>query len=255
MSETEKQRKKKININSYASRIFRDTADQDYLAARACYKNGLVIQFLWMGQQAIEKYLKAIILYNGESTKSVGHNLIKALNKIRNINGLELDISESVLNFIEYLNNQGVNRYIEKNHYAFGNEILKLDRAVWEIRRYCKVLNYDLKMENGLVKNMMKLEIENIHKWKNSDKPYKFYLVGGFLEKILKNKKYRQRNILIWSNFYYGLKKKNEVSIPSNSGFINAEHFIHPENFPDYNEVIHFTKEVKDYFLNGSTEK
>ncbi|EHP2833539.1 hypothetical protein KOV26_002982, partial [Shigella sonnei] len=48
----------KIFLNNAAKRSFRDMADQDYLTARICFKNNLPFQFLWMSQQAIEKYIK-----------------------------------------------------------------------------------------------------------------------------------------------------------------------------------------------------
>ncbi|MBD5749812.1 HEPN domain-containing protein, partial [Citrobacter freundii] len=52
----------KVLLNNAAKRSFRDMADQDYLTARVCFKNNLPFQFLWMSQQAIEKYIKCILL-------------------------------------------------------------------------------------------------------------------------------------------------------------------------------------------------
>lgn len=52
------------DLNNFATRSFRDVADQDYVLARIAYRSELYAQFLWSGLQAIEKYLKAILLYN-----------------------------------------------------------------------------------------------------------------------------------------------------------------------------------------------
>ena len=53
-----------ISLINFANRCFRNIADKDYIAARLCYRNGLVPQFHWQALQAIEKYLKAILLIN-----------------------------------------------------------------------------------------------------------------------------------------------------------------------------------------------
>ena len=55
-------REEKVYLNNIATRSFRDVADQDYIAARLCYRSNLMVQFVWMAEQAIEKYLKAILV-------------------------------------------------------------------------------------------------------------------------------------------------------------------------------------------------
>ena len=52
------------HINSFASQSFRDQAERDYIAARQACRAELMPQFLWASHQAIEKYLKGILLYN-----------------------------------------------------------------------------------------------------------------------------------------------------------------------------------------------
>ena len=58
-----------VVLNTFASDIFRRQADFDYIAARANYRMHLRQQFLWSAQQAMEKYLKAILLFNGKSAR------------------------------------------------------------------------------------------------------------------------------------------------------------------------------------------
>ncbi len=53
-----------ILLNDFAIRSFRETADCDYIAARLSFRAGLVPQFLWQSLQAIEKYLKCILVLN-----------------------------------------------------------------------------------------------------------------------------------------------------------------------------------------------
>ncbi len=67
-------------LNTIATDIFRNQGDCDFIAARSNFKLRLRQQFLWSAQQCIEKYLKAILLFNGQSILRYGHNL-RALNK------------------------------------------------------------------------------------------------------------------------------------------------------------------------------
>src|SRR5258707_304000 len=61
--------------NSLVERMFVATADQDYVLARWAAINRLDVNFFWLGLQSVEKYLKAILLFNGQSAKRYGHNI------------------------------------------------------------------------------------------------------------------------------------------------------------------------------------
>ena len=240
----------RIFINDLATRSFRDVADQDYIAARACFRSGLMVQFAWLALQAIEKYLKAILLYNGKSSKNLNHHLVKALNRVRTIERLDLDLTGPVLEFIEYLDYQGPNRYLQKAHFTKGLEILALDRAVWEIRRFCKVICFEITLNDGKKKNMMDIEVKSIHQWLNSKTPHKFKIIGGHLEKVVAKKDHPQRDSLVWSNLYFGSKKKNKAKVPWRLSAINPTQILHPEHFEEYAKVVQFPKEIREYFLN-----
>ncbi|HHQ6617984.1 TPA: HEPN domain-containing protein [Serratia fonticola] len=224
--------KDEVYTNNIATRSFRDIADQDYIAARACHKYGLTLQFLWMAQQSVEKYLKAILIYNGKETQDLSHHLTKSLNRILGIPDMTLDLSDDVIKFIEYIDQQGPNRYLEKEMYTCGNELLRLDRCVWEIRRYCKVLNYSIDVREGERINLFSKEVENIHKWKHSERKHLFSISNGYLEKILnsKNKKDRkQKEMLVWKNFYYGERKKNTIQWARSVRSITPTQVLYPE--------------------------
>ncbi|CUB05958.1 HEPN domain-containing protein [Marinomonas fungiae] len=72
---------KQLVLNTLAKDIFRKQADFDYISARVNFRLGLRQQFLWSAQQAIEKYLKAILLFKGItlSLKNMGITLIVCL--------------------------------------------------------------------------------------------------------------------------------------------------------------------------------
>jgi hypothetical protein len=63
------------STNSLVERMFVATADRDYVLARWAAINRLDINFFWLGVQAVEKYLKAILLLNGRAAKDYGHNV------------------------------------------------------------------------------------------------------------------------------------------------------------------------------------
>ena len=61
----------RVALNSIASEAFRDQADRDYVHARGAWRLRLRDQFLWSPQQAIEKYLKGILLFDGQSARYI----------------------------------------------------------------------------------------------------------------------------------------------------------------------------------------
>lgn len=188
-------------LDSMADRSFRDVADQDYIAARSCYRLELTVQFLFMAQQAVEKYLKAILLYNRTSTKKLNHNLQKAYERIFEIEDLEFHLPKDCLSWLIFLNNQGCNRYISESHYTTPDDLVLLDKTVYNLRLYCKNLRHP-NMLTG--ESDLKSELEEIDRWKKISQPYHFRLPNGHLEKVLANQKSPQRQQLVWKNFFYG---------------------------------------------------
>ncbi|UNK55616.1 HEPN domain-containing protein [Rahnella aceris] len=222
-------REQKILLNNFAQRSFRDIADQDYLTARLCFRNNLMFQFLWMSQQSIEKYIKGILLFNQVPVLDINHNLIKGLEKIKNIPYLDLDLSEKTLEFIIYVNDQGPNRYFQKVMYTRGFELITLDRAVWELRRFCRTINYDIKTPSGKTINMLELESKVISNSRNHP-AHKHSLFDGYLEKRIRDNKYNQGDILIWKNFFFGKIKKNTIKMGRSVAWSSPTHFSHPES-------------------------
>jgi hypothetical protein len=50
------------SVDLFIDKSFRDAADEDYIAARTVSRLGLNRPFLWSSLQAVEKYIKAILL-------------------------------------------------------------------------------------------------------------------------------------------------------------------------------------------------
>lgn len=110
-------------INDFANRSFRDLADQDYILARIAYRKEFDQQFRWCSLQAIEKYLKAILLYNSVSSKRIRHDLIKALNRVQSIADLEFSVPSEIETFIQYISDYGADRYLSHSTYLEGSEL------------------------------------------------------------------------------------------------------------------------------------
>ena len=127
------------SLNSFATQSFRDQADRDYIAARLACRFELFPQFLWSSQQAIEKYLKAILLYNRIKATKIGHDIEKAMELTKSL-PFALELSNRSQPFITHVARCGEYRYIDVPYYVHGHLLIDLDLTVWEIRRYCQVL-------------------------------------------------------------------------------------------------------------------
>ena len=65
--------------HAFAKQCFFDIADCDYVGARTLFRNECWDQFLYLAHQCIEKYLKAILLFNDIKYQKGRHNLEKLL--------------------------------------------------------------------------------------------------------------------------------------------------------------------------------
>jgi HEPN domain-containing protein len=243
-------------INDFVENSFRDCADKDYIAARVCHRHGLYAQFLWLSLQCLEKYLKAILIYNKKSAKQIaksGHSVLDAYRKVLEIPDIDFDFPNDVLKFIEYLDNQGPNRYFEYDYVTYGDELFRLDRTVWHVRRYCFYLRTMIKNSTGEILNQFPYNIEKIQGSYTLKHPNK-YRIGGFLEEVLA-KQSSLREQLVWKNFYYGTYKKKIIkNYKVTKVYGKPTHFLYPEIFPVLNKLVQFSSEVKEYFndLNKS---
>jgi HEPN domain. len=122
-------------VNAFATQSFQDQADRDYIAARLACRYELHPQFLWASHQAIEKYIKAILLYNRVKALRVGHDLMTALSLVETL-PFNIELSSQSRNFIAHLASVGEFRYIDVPYHVYGHILVDLDLAVWEVRRY-----------------------------------------------------------------------------------------------------------------------
>jgi HEPN domain-containing protein len=222
----------------------------DYISARMSFRAGLVEQFHWQSLQALEKYFKAILLYNRIKAKKLGHSLSKALNKAKQL-PFELELTQPALDFINHIDTYGRFRYFEASYFIHGPKLVELDRTVWEVRRYCKVLKYELTLSDGSKKQMLPLELEAIELSKSLP-PQKFRIPGGHLEKIIDKKEHPARPPLIWQNGFFGKRRRKTVKASVGFQAKNSPLTLHPEILDAVKEYVYLPKEVVDAYSDRS---
>ena len=229
-------------LNDFAIRCFRDSADRDYIAARMSYRAALIPQFYWSSLQSIEKYLKTILLLNRIKAKKVGHDLSRALECAKHL-PFEIRLSPICRKFVGTLDAFGRFRYLEISFSIHGPMLVELDRTVWEIRRYCQVINHAMALEDGRTKNMLELELARIASSERGA-PQKFRLMGGLLEKILDKKNHPARSTLIWQNAFFGSYTRKKVRVPTHFQAENAPLTLHPEILDEVIKYVFLPGEV-----------
>jgi hypothetical protein len=227
-------------INDYAQRSLRFTADEDYIAARMSYKVGLIEPFLWSGLHSIEKYLKALLVFNKRPAKGFKHDIVKLLNAVKGIGGLDLRLPAKTESFINYINEFGENRYFEGAACLEECALDSLDEIVWYIRRYC----YDRSAYEGY--NLREIEPSDLEK-----NPKKYRLPEGLLEKIIKEKPIAY-SFLVWDNFFYGdenIERDDIRKRQSKFSVINPSlAFFGKEAFDALEDFVDFSYGTKQYF-------
>jgi HEPN domain-containing protein len=71
------------NKHSIVTELFVVTADDNYVAARWCYQQGLNVDFFWLAVHCLEKYMKAVLLLNGRPARSYGHDIAALFADVR----------------------------------------------------------------------------------------------------------------------------------------------------------------------------
>jgi HEPN domain-containing protein len=217
-----------IILNTFASDVFRKQADYDYISARANYRMRLRQQFLWSAHQAVEKYLKATLLFNGRSARfytpfgakkkrEFGHNLDALITEVKHIALFKLEIEAEDEKFLSYLSHQGgENRYLSTSAYNTFDAIHRLDRLVWHIRRYCQYIPDRGFGCREAMPGMKEAIVKSINDPSKKKTPHSFTLFAGELEAVIKrNPKDPARKALVWANLWYGNKKRLRVTYDS----------------------------------------
>lgn len=235
-------------LNDFATRSFREIADGDYIAARMSFRAMLMPQFLWQSLQAIEKYFKCILVLNRiKAPKS--HDLTELLKVFEKTKKFDLRLSPETHKFLTYLDTYGRFRYYETPYYTIGDELFQLDKAVWELRRYARVIDYKIKLHDGKDVHLLPHELKKNEQAENRA-PQEFSIVGGYLEKIIANKEHPSRSALVWHNIYFGASRRKLVRHRKLSSFGNSPLSLHPEILDEVLKYVFLPKDVVAAYRN-----
>jgi hypothetical protein len=183
--------------------------------------------FLWAGQQTIEKYLKCILLLNRIPATRIYHDLTAALTAINGSGKLSVSLTPATQEFIEYIDTYGRFRYLEVPNVAFGKNIISLDRAAWELRRYCTL---------SLAQRQIALT--------DGQPAPKVRLVGGLLENIIDDKTNPAREPLLWQNAFFGARSRRRITIHTWVKIKNSPLYLHPEILDEVLKYVLLPKDV-----------
>lgn len=232
-------------LNDFAIRSFRDMADGDYIAARMALRAGLMHQFLWSSQQAIEKYLKCILLLNRIPAK-VGHDIEKAMALTRRL-PFAIQKRPQSEKFIKHVAAYGEYRYLDVSTYLHGYALLDLDMAVWDLRRYCQVLRMPGGDPTPTEARIFEMTLENIQESSNKP-PQKFRIPNGRLETVIEKKSHPSREPLLWQNGLFGARRRKTVRIADQMQMTNAPLWLHPEILDELLQYIHIPKDLATFY-------
>ena len=214
-------------LNQFAIRCFRDTGDADYIAARLSIRSGLAAPFLWSAEQAIEKYLKCILMLNRKKTGDLSHNLLKALTRINTELPFKIELDVWEKECFDHIVEWNGDRYLLQSYELIDIELLRLDRLVWKLRQYCRPLDVehyaDNPSNNVLLASIQKIESRMAGPAKNGHIP------GGLLEKILSDKTHRSRPALVWKNAWYCATSRTKILYKHHFVEVNSPLWLNPE--------------------------
>lgn len=234
-----------ILINNFATRSFRDTADGDYITARLAFRARLTPNFLWSSLQAIEKYLKCILVLNRiKAPKS--HNLTEILKEFNKNKKFDLNLTGDTQKFLTYLDTYGRHRYYETPYYIMGHELISLDKAVWQIRQFARAMDYEVNLDGKVIK-MLRLEIE-ANKFARENPPYKFHIIGGQLEAIISKRDHPSREPLLWQNAFYCSRARKTIKMPGRVEAGNSPLYLHPTILDEILKYVFLPKDVESQY-------
>lgn len=231
--------------------LFIDPADEDYMAARWAYSVGIFHSFYWSAAQAFEKYLKAILLFQEESTIGYGHKLVSLLQKAKQLDknsclpksfdlpdttamGKETWQEKPMELFADYLQSYGSvhNRYAIVGTFVNGPVLHVLDICCLAFRKYIRSTNFlscDI-FDFCSRDNFPSEKIENPECWMIGPKQMLERLYMGRY-RVGENKELRQAFLNM--NFAFSDTRNDEERT------FGGQHFT---GSPLYNHLVRFTE-------------
>lgn len=154
--------------------------------------------------------------------------MLPGIERMKQHGKFALDLSADTVRFIKTLEDYGAeHRYYEVSYNIRPFDMVRFDRAVWELRRYCQPLDYDI-IADGKTVNLLTHELDRVHRAKAELKKGTC-IMGGTLEKIIEEKEHPAREALIWNNLFFGPSRRKAVKMRPDWEAGNSPFFLHPE--------------------------
>jgi HEPN domain-containing protein len=233
------------DLSSAAERYLnelRDVADQDYVLARVAFKYGLDDQFLWLSQQAVEKYVKTLLIFHGHSALGFGHGLKKPLAVLATISEVPFGFPKTVSDFAAYLDAYA-NRYAETLRPVSTDRLVELDTVTWFLRRFCGNLRGNAERRLHVTADAVRAEIARRADVKFLRRPDSFWLTGGYLDQVRRNRRSAERKYLVWNNLCFSRRRRTAVT-SYRRGAKNSWLRIYPAIPAELKDRLHFTKRL-----------
>lgn len=234
-------------INNLAIRCFRDVGDGDYIAARLALRARLPSQFLWAASQALEKYLKCMLLLGRVEAKKIRHDITNALKLVNEKLHYNINLPDSEREVFQHIASCEGDRYLVISLTLFDHELSAFDALVWRLRQYCHPLHLEHYNDSPsnlvLLKNLAEIESRLTGEASGG------YLEQGFLEKILVKDAHPAKEGLTWRNAMFG-GSEPIIAHRGISGFmaINSPLYLHPEIARPVSEWIFLPKGAVEAF-------
>lgn len=172
----------------------------------------------------------------------MGHNLARALELAREL-PFKLSLSKPSLEIIGHLDTYGRFRYLDTPYRIGSHDLLKLDRAVWEIRLFCRVINHTVSAPDGETVNLLAGHLKAVERAKQ-DPSYNLSIPGGVLEKILSKKRHPARPALVWKNLFFNGHNRKTVKWRDCTHAVNSPLSLKPELLEEVRKYVWLPREV-----------
>lgn len=233
-----------VLLNNFATRSFRDMADRDYVHARLAFRHHLIPQFQWSALHCLEKYVKAILLYNRIPGKKIKHEISAGLMLIESEAKFSITLPSECVKYVKRLESGARFRYYEVSYASRSDDLILLDKTVSHVRRYCQVLDYALPHGTQKVP-MLPLMLERIAKAEQGNF-IDTCVTGGWLERTMSKKEHPARDALLWKNLYFGARARRTITMNTYSESGNAPLFLNPEILDEVLKYVFLPGEVQN---------
>ena len=132
---------------------------------------------------------------------------------------------------------------MEVPYHVYGHILVDLDLTVWELRRYCQILDVFGKTLPPAEQALLEQAWANLNR-SDTEPRYRFRLHNGVLEKILGNSKHPSRPALIWQNPCFSSRKRATVMVKSHHNAENPHLSRYPEMLDELLEHVYIPGEV-----------